>query len=122
MSTVQLGRLQLPREEVRKLRDSLEQLQRHGPARTDFGICWNWRELYGLRLTYDIVSDLSVDWPGCEGYVGVGFDRQPRCDYPIRPEWDEHDVELDYWQGDQLAKRESLIEYLLSKLDEALSS
>lgn len=100
---------------------ALHTLAKDGPINDRLGICWHLNELvvHGHEFvnTYQFVGELAVSWPGNEGTVETIGDNPPQVCWPIDNEYDPITEErLSKWEGDQLAKRTSLIQHLIDSL------
>ena len=99
---------------------ALHTLAKDGPINHRLGICWHLNELmvqgHKFLNTYQFVGELAVSWPGNEGEVDHG-NSPPQVCWPIANEYDPiTEDRLSKWEGDQLAKRTSLIQHLIDHL------
>jgi hypothetical protein len=85
------------------LLEALKYLLEHGSI-THGGICNNLKKLTNGTSynTYRFVSNECVGWHNI---------KEPIC-YPIRP-----NIDFGLWEGPNLLKRQSLIKYLIKKLE-----
>lgn len=108
--------MKLTKVQRQALRKALHTLAKDGPV-TRNGICDNLSALVVQGRdyidTYTFVGTVSATWPEVDKsdvYTDAYGVRQ--CSYPIAREYDENGCRLPYWEGAQLKKRMSLIQYL----------
>lgn len=108
--------MKLTPEQVQAALAGLYVLRDSGPVNPGLGICFNLDKVVvqGAKpfSTYDLVSYLSVKWPGLTGVIQYDHEDLPYCSYPILREW-----QVPLWEGMQRERRLSLLAYLISVLE-----
>ena len=102
--------LALTAAELRDVQRAMRQVANGRITSVGCGICYNTEALCAnsvRRAAYYVVNYFSYGWPHHSGCVGI----------PVPYSLGDSDSDIQYWQGQQLAYRQSLMAYIIEQID-----